>query len=92
MLMGQVVGAFGSASRIMEIAEISPKIGRKRNLSNLKLPSVKGVIELRNVNFSYPTRENHQVLQDFSLTMQPGKVLALAGPSGSGKSTISTVC
>eukprot|EP00026_Physarum_polycephalum_P004136 Phypoly_transcript_04153.p1 GENE.Phypoly_transcript_04153~~Phypoly_transcript_04153.p1 ORF type:complete len:700 (+),score=103.93 Phypoly_transcript_04153:77-2176(+) len=92
MLMGQVVGAFGSASRIIEIAEISPKIGRKRSLSqNIKLPNVKGVIELRNVNFSYPSRENHQVLSNFSLTLQPGKVLALAGPSGSGKSTISTL-
>lgn len=60
--MGQVVGAFGSATRILEIAEVSPKIGKKHNADNVKLPSVKGVIELRNVNFCYPTRENHPVL------------------------------
>lgn len=79
MLMGQVVGAFGSASRIVEIVEISPKINRKPHNNarpSVRLPSVKGVIELRNVNFSYPTRENHQVIYfKYSLNSKINKII-----------------
>lgn len=50
--------------------------------------AMKGKIEFRNVNFSYPTRPELQILKDFSCVMEPGKTTALVGPSGSGKSTI----
>lgn len=46
-----------------------------------------GNISLQNVNFTYPTRPNAPVLQDFTLDMPAGKVTALVGASGSGKST-----
>ncbi|KAF4967225.1 hypothetical protein FSARC_5204 [Fusarium sarcochroum] len=47
-----------------------------------------GVIDLRGIRFSYPTRPNINVLEDFTLNVPSGKVTALVGPSGSGKSTI----
>ncbi|KAE8416741.1 P-loop containing nucleoside triphosphate hydrolase protein [Aspergillus pseudocaelatus] len=47
-----------------------------------------GCIYLHNVSFSYPTRPDVPVLEDFSLNIPTGKVTALVGPSGSGKSTI----
>ncbi|PKS05475.1 hypothetical protein jhhlp_008852 [Lomentospora prolificans] len=58
-----------------------------------------GTIDLRGIHFSYPTRPDVAVLQDFSLHIPYGKVTALVdtadpvacfekGPSGSGKSTI----
>ena len=50
--------------------------------------SVEGRIELRNVSFSYPTRPNTLVLQDFSLVLEPGTTTALVGESGSGKSSV----
>jgi ABC-type multidrug transport system fused ATPase/permease subunit len=40
------------------------------------------------VTFSYPTRPDNAVLQDVSLEIQPGQVVALVGPSGCGKSSI----
>ena len=46
-----------------------------------------GKIELRNVNFVYPTRTDVQIMKDFSVTLEPGKTHALVGPSGCGKST-----
>ncbi len=49
------------------------------------LPEGKGLVEFRNVHFGYtPERE---VLHGINLTLQPGKITALAGPSGAGKTT-----
>ena len=44
-----------------------------------------GRVEFRNVRFGYvPGRE---VLRGLDLTLEPGKITALAGPSGAGKTT-----
>ena len=47
-----------------------------------------GKIELKNVNFRYPTRPDAEVCKNYNLTIESGQVVALVGPSGSGKSTI----
>jgi ABC-type multidrug transport system fused ATPase/permease subunit len=48
-------------------------------------------IELESINFRYPSRPQVQVLENFSLSVAPGEVVALVGGSGSGKSTISSL-
>ena len=48
---------------------------------------ISGLVELRDVHFSYPARPDVQVMSGFNLTVQPGQTLALVGESGSGKST-----
>ena len=40
------------------------------------------------MTFSYPSRPGHPVLSHFTLTIPPGKSMALVGPSGCGKSTV----
>jgi ABC-type multidrug transport system fused ATPase/permease subunit len=50
--------------------------------------SVEGRIEFKGVSFSYPSRPEARVLDDFSLTIEPGQTTAIVGESGSGKSTI----
>lgn len=49
---------------------------------------VSGVIDIKSVSFSYPTRPDTRVLEDLSLNIPAGKITALVGASGSGKSTI----
>lgn len=54
----------------------------------VKLSSVVGNLEFRNVNFSFPARPDASVLKNFSLKIEAGKTVALVGHSGSGKSTV----
>mmetsp|Transcript_13485 Transcript_13485/g.40687 ORF Transcript_13485/g.40687 Transcript_13485/m.40687 type:complete len:709 (+) Transcript_13485:141-2267(+) len=47
-----------------------------------------GIIEFKNVSFSYPNRPDRVVLNDLSFTVPEGATIALVGASGGGKSTI----
>ena len=46
-----------------------------------------GLVELRNVSFSYPGAE-HPVLSNLSFTAKPGQTTAIIGSTGSGKTTL----
>ena len=48
-------------------------------------------IAFKNIQFSYPTRKDVEVLKSISFDLDPGKTLALVGRSGSGKSTIASL-
>jgi ATP-binding cassette subfamily B (MDR/TAP) protein 1 len=52
------------------------------------VPPLQGRIEFKNVRFSYPSRPETLILDDFNLVIEPQQSVALVGPSGSGKSSI----
>ncbi|XP_052204219.1 ABC transporter B family member 6-like [Diospyros lotus] len=72
---------------VFEIIDRVPKIDPDDN-SALKPPNVYGSIELKNVDFSFPTRPEVLVLSNFNLKVNGGQTVAVVGVSGSGKSTI----
>lgn len=47
-----------------------------------------GKIEMKNVDFVYPSRRETPVLRKFCLEVKPGTSIGLVGKSGCGKSTI----
>lgn len=47
-----------------------------------------GRLEFHGVSYSYPSRKDRVVVDDFSLAIQPGQFIGLVGPSGCGKSTL----
>ncbi|KOM48777.1 hypothetical protein LR48_Vigan07g248100 [Vigna angularis] len=53
-----------------------------------ELKTVEGTIELKRVNFSYPSRPDVIIFKDFNLRVPAGKSVALVGQSGSGKSSV----
>ena len=48
--------------------------------------SCEGLVEIDHVNFSYD--EEHPLIRDFNLKVQPGQRIAIVGPTGCGKTTM----
>lgn len=76
-----------AAAKIFRIIDHKSGVERNNELG-LELESVAGQVELKNVDFSYPSRPEVRILSNFSLTVPAGKTIALVGSSGSGKSTV----
>ncbi|KAG8374607.1 hypothetical protein BUALT_Bualt10G0013000 [Buddleja alternifolia] len=53
-----------------------------------EVTKVDGMIELKDVEFSYPSRPNVMIFKDFNLKVHAGRSMALVGQSGSGKSSV----
>lgn len=55
---------------------------------NLQHPKAGKEVSFENVEFAYPLRQNIKVLQDISIDIRPGEMMAFVGASGCGKSTM----
>lgn len=85
--MGAFAKAKVAAAKIFRVIDHKPGIDRNSD-SGLELESVTGLVELKNVDFSYPARPDVLILNNFCLSVPAGKTIALVGSSGSGKSTV----
>ena len=75
---------FAGLNRFVDIMRTEPTLQDKPDAPDLT--DVRGEIRVENVSFAYI--DDLAVLNDVSLTVQPGETIAVVGPSGGGKTTL----
>ncbi|HZK56912.1 MAG TPA: ABC transporter ATP-binding protein [Clostridia bacterium] len=85
MIFIMISRASASAARINEVLDMESRI---KDPESPKITGIEnGIIEFRDVTFSYPGAEE-PALKNITFTAKPGEVTAIIGGTGSGKSTL----
>jgi len=83
-LYGQLNVAIGGVQRVFELLDTKPTVQDAPEAQAIAIS--RGNIRFEDVSFSYDGEST--VLQNVSLDVRKGEILALVGPSGAGKSTL----
>jgi subfamily B ATP-binding cassette protein MsbA len=81
--------ALGASQRVFEYLSQEQQITERLNAP--RLPKFEKAIVLDHVTFRYPSAPARMVLDDVSLEVKAGQVIALVGPSGAGKTTLANL-
>lgn len=76
-----------SAKRIVEALELIPDVENHANGNLTEIHSNKGVVQFKNVLFTYSDNE-HPTLSNINFSTKPGEITAIIGSTGSGKSSV----
>ncbi|HEX6974070.1 MAG TPA: ABC transporter ATP-binding protein, partial [Vicinamibacterales bacterium] len=79
-----------SWKRMLEVIDAVPSITDADVTAAGREVVLTGAIEIRNLSFTYP-HTTRPVLENVSLTIEPGQAVAFVGSTGSGKSTLITL-
>jgi ATP-binding cassette subfamily B protein len=84
-LVPHIIQARDSLRRICDVLNESMPEPRARPAQPLRV-NFSGTIRMSEVSFHYPS--GPWILEDVSLDLEPGKIVAISGPNGCGKSTL----
>jgi ATP-binding cassette, subfamily B, multidrug efflux pump len=79
-----IIQAMAYLERIFQTLDEKSSVQNNQNAT--EMPSIKGKVQFKNVDFSYEPK--HKILNNISFTAEPGECIALVGSTGCGKSTI----
>lgn len=80
---GQLYGNSLFLGNLFEFLALKPVVADGRN----KIDGVEFSVSFQNVSFSYPDASG-KALDDFTMSIPSGKIVAIVGPNGAGKSTL----
>jgi ATP-binding cassette subfamily B protein len=86
-VFNDLIRSSSAAERVCSLIDARPEVDPDAG-EEVDRNSVKGNLELVDVQFRYATRPENAVLKGVSLMMSPGSTTALVGKSGGGKSTL----
>ncbi|KAI3881396.1 hypothetical protein MKW92_034658 [Papaver armeniacum] len=86
-LAPEIIRGGEAISSVFSILDRSTKI-ESDDSEGEQVETIRGDIELRHVDFAYPSRPEQIIFKDLNLRIRAGQSVALVGASGSGKSSV----
>ena len=84
-MMNVLQSGIASAERVFELLGAEEQSADSRDTDE-DAPPARGKVELEHVRFSYDPDKS--LIDDLSLTAEPGRTVAIVGPTGAGKTTL----
>ena len=84
---GELQRAAGATERLMELLHAPNEI-KLAELVKVNVSNLPATLAFDAVTFCYPSRPHQPALNQFSINIPDGKIVALVGPSGAGKTTL----
>ena len=82
-IVNQLQSSLASAERVFEIIDEKEEVA---DTAKVVIEKTNGHVSIKDVNFSYVPEK--PLIENFSLEVKPGELVAIVGPTGAGKTTI----